>query len=126
MGGHKAKTGGHWVADEMQVDVGGQKMWLWNVMDSENPLHPGLPPNPQAGRQRSSCRPEKSGLGRRTSRPRTITSDKLRSYIQPVKDVLPEASHIQSEGIRANINNNLSERAARDVQGPNQNAPGSG
>ena len=31
----KAKTGGHWVADEMQVKVGGKKMWLWNVMDSE-------------------------------------------------------------------------------------------
>ena len=32
--GHKAKTGGHWVADEMMVDVGGQRMWLWNVMDA--------------------------------------------------------------------------------------------
>ena len=42
--------------------------------------------------------------------PETITTDKLRSYIQPVKDVLPEGQHIQSEGIRANINNNLSER----------------
>ena len=32
---HKARTSGHWVADEMQVDVGGKKMWLWNVMDSK-------------------------------------------------------------------------------------------
>ena len=32
---HKAKTGGRWVADEMQVDVGGKKVWLWNVMDAE-------------------------------------------------------------------------------------------
>ena len=35
MEGHKAQTGGHWVADEMRVKVGGKKMWLWNVMDSE-------------------------------------------------------------------------------------------
>ena len=42
--------------------------------------------------------------------PETITTDKFRSYIQPVKDVLPEGQHIQSEGTRANINNNLSER----------------
>ena len=32
---HKATTGGDWVADELQVDVGGKKVWLWNVMDSE-------------------------------------------------------------------------------------------
>ena len=42
--------------------------------------------------------------------PKSITSDKLRSYIQPIKDVLPEAEHIQSEGMRASVNNNLSER----------------
>ena len=33
--------------------------------------------------------------------PKTITTDKLRSYIQPIKDVLPEGRHIQSEGMRA-------------------------
>ena len=42
--------------------------------------------------------------------PKTITTDKLRSYIRPIKDVLPEADHIQSEGLRAEVNNNLSER----------------
>ncbi len=42
--------------------------------------------------------------------PKTISTDKLRSYIQPVKDVLPEGQHIQSEGMRASVNNNLSER----------------
>ena len=42
--------------------------------------------------------------------PKTISTDKLRSYIQPVKDVLREGQHIQSEGMRASINNNLSER----------------
>ena len=31
---HPAHTGGDWVADEMMVDVGGQKYWNWNVMDS--------------------------------------------------------------------------------------------
>ena len=109
MGGHKAKTGGHWVADEMQVDVGGQKMWLWNVMDSETryTLASHLTPRRDANAGRVVLR--KAALAA-DKPPETITSDKLRSYIQPVKDVLPEASHIQSEGIRANINNNLSER----------------
>ena len=34
MKGHKARTGDEWVADELVVSVGGEKHWLWNVMDS--------------------------------------------------------------------------------------------
>ena len=88
MGGHKAKTGGHWVADEMQVDVGGQKMWLWNVMDSETryTLASHLTPRRYANAARVVLR--KAALAA-DKPPETITSDKLRSYIQPVKDVLP-------------------------------------
>ena len=35
MANYPAHTGPEWVADEMMVDVGGEKMWNWNVMDSE-------------------------------------------------------------------------------------------
>ena len=35
MENHKAHTGDSWVADEMQVTVGGQKYWNWNVMDTD-------------------------------------------------------------------------------------------
>ena len=42
--------------------------------------------------------------------PKTIVTDKLRSYVRPIKEVLPEAKHLQSEGFDADINNNLSER----------------
>ena len=109
MKNHKAKTGGHWVADEMQVDVGGKKMWLWNVMDSKTRyiLASHLTPRRDANAARVVLR--KAALAA-DKPPKTITSDKLRSYIRPVKDVLPEAEHIQSEEIRASINNNLSER----------------
>ena len=30
---HPAHTGGRWVVDQMQLDVGGQQYWIWNVMD---------------------------------------------------------------------------------------------
>ena len=33
---HKATVGDTWVADELQVKVGGQKAWLWNVMDEDS------------------------------------------------------------------------------------------
>ena len=34
MKGRKAHTRREWVADEMSVKVGGQNLWLWNLMDS--------------------------------------------------------------------------------------------
>ena len=50
MENHKAETGDEWVANEMQVLIGGQKYWNWNVMDSVTlsrthhtvPYHPFL------------------------------------------------------------------------------------
>ena len=42
--------------------------------------------------------------------PRSITTDKLGSYTSTIKSVFPDAEHIQSEGIMARVNNNLSER----------------
>ena len=35
MGGLTPITSNHWVADEMQLKVGGKRMWNWNVMDRD-------------------------------------------------------------------------------------------
>ena len=109
MDGHKATTGGHWVADEMKVKVGGKQMWLWNVLDSETRyiLATHLTPRRDANAARAVLR---KAMDAADKPPKTITTDKLRSYIKPIKDVLPEARHMQSEGLRADLNNNLSER----------------
>ena len=42
--------------------------------------------------------------------PKSITTDKLRSYLSAIKEVMPDTTHIKSEGMRAEVNNNLSER----------------
>ena len=106
---HKATTGGDWIADEMQVDVGGQKVWLWNVMDSSTRyiLATHLTPRRDAQAARVVLRKAAEAADKP---PKTITTDKLRSYLRAVKDALPEARHMQSEGFDADINNNLSER----------------
>ena len=109
MEGHKATTGGKWVADEMQVDVGGKKVWLWNVMDAQTRYILASHLTPRRDAQAARVVLRKAALAA-DKPPKSITTDKLRSYIQPVKDVLPEAEHVQSEGIRASVNNNLSER----------------
>ena len=106
---HKAKTGGRWVADEMQVDVGGKKVWLWNVMDANTRYILASHLTPRRDAQAARVVLRKAALAA-DQPPKTVTTDKLRSYIQPLKDVMPKAKHVQSEGIRASTNNNLSER----------------
>ena len=109
MKGRKAQTGKEWVADELMVDVGGKQMWLWNVMDSETRyvLASHLTPRRDANAARVVLR--KAALAAEKP-PETIMTDKLKSYMPAVKDVLPETRHMQSEGMTADLNNNLSER----------------
>ena len=42
--------------------------------------------------------------------PKTFTTDKWRSYIPAIKELMPETTYMQSEGLRVEINNNLSEQ----------------
>ncbi len=109
--GRKAKTGDQWVADEMAVKIDGYEkpLWLWNVMDSETKyiLATHLTPSRDANAARAVLR---KAIAAADNPPKTITTDKLRSYVKPIKELLPETEHVQSEGLRAEINNNMSER----------------
>ena len=104
-----AHTSGKWVADETQVRVGGEKYWLWNVMDAGTryALAVHLSPNRD---QRAAVAVMRKAMAAADAPPRSITTDKLGSYTGAIKAVFPAADHIQSEGIRARVNNNLSER----------------
>ena len=107
--GHKAKTGGHWVADEMVVKVGGKKAYNWNVIDKDTRyiLASHLSYRRDGHAARAAIRKAAQAAA---SPPKSITTDKWRAYIKPTKDILPEAKHLQSEGLSAELNNNLSER----------------
>ena len=106
---HPAHTGGDWVADEMMVDVGGQKYWNWNVMDSKTRyiLASHLSKERTAAAAKTVMR---KALKSADAPPKSITTDKLRSYLSAIKEVMPDTTHIKSEGMRAEVNNNLSER----------------
>ena len=106
---HPAHTTGKWVADEMQVRVGGEMMWNWNVMDASSRyiLASHLSPNRD---QRAAIAVMRKAMAASDGPPKSITTDKLGSYVPAIKAVFPDADHIQSEGIRAELNNNLSER----------------
>ena len=106
---HPAHTSGKWVADEIQVKVGGKQYWLWNVMDAGTryALAVHLSPNRDT---RAAVAVMRKAMASADAVPKSITTDKLGSYVPAIKQVFPDAEHIQSEGIRARVNNNLSER----------------
>lgn len=107
----KVHTGREWVADEMMVNVGGQKLWLFNVMDSDTRfvLAAYLTPERTARAAQTTL-----ALARERSEnpPEVLKTDGLRSYRQALPRAFPtrKVKHTVSQGIRAEINNNLSER----------------
>ena len=111
-----AHTSGKWVADELQVKVGGESYWLWNVMDAGTryALAVHLSPNRD---QRAAVAVMRKAMANADAPPMSITTDKLGSYVPAIKQVFPDAEHIQSEGIRARVNNNLSERLQGTIRG---------
>ena len=110
MKGHKARTGDEWVADEMMVRVGGEKYWLWNVMDSKTRyiLAAHLSKRRDASAARAVMR--KAAMNA-DGLPKTIKTDRLKSYIPAIEDEFgADVKHVQSDGITALVHNNLSER----------------
>ena len=108
---HKADVGDSWVADEMMVGVGGEKMWNWNVMDEKTCYI--LASHLSRTRTATSARVVMNkALEAAKTPPKTIKTDKLASYTRATKDY-KDIKHVQSQGIRAELNNNLSERLQR-------------
>ena len=109
MQNHPAHTGPEWVADEMQVRVGGEQLWNWNVMDSKTRyiLASHLSPNRDT---RAAIAVMRKAAKAAAEPPKRIKTDRLGSYPPAIKAAFPDAQHVQSNGIRALINNNLSER----------------
>ncbi len=110
MENYKAATGDEWVVDEMQIKVGGEKYWNWNVMDAATRvvLASHLSKRRDAREARKVLRKAQANAA---NIPKVIKTDRLKSYISAVDDVFgADATHVQSDGIRAEVNNNLSER----------------
>ena len=106
---YRATTGPEWVADEMQVTVGGKKYWNWNVMDSKTRFILASHLSRNRDLKAAETVMEKAAAAAKTH-PKVIKSDRLASYPAAISLVFPETKHVQSDGIRAEVNNNLSER----------------
>ena len=106
---HKVPTGKEWVADEMQVNLRGKPHWLWNVQDrrSRYLLATHLTPKRDTRAGEIVMRKAKEAAA---NTPEVIRTDKLTSYTPAIKKLFPKTKHLQSEGLTAEVNNNLSER----------------
>ena len=110
MEGKRAKSSGHWVADEMQLRVGGERLWNWNVMDFNTryiyATHLSKNRDTRAARVLF-----KKALRNADRPPETITTDGLGSYGAAIEELFgSDTKHFVSEGIYKLINNNRSER----------------
>ncbi len=108
--GHTPQTSDHWVADEMQLKVGGQRMWNWNVMDRDTRYVLASHLSPYRGETDAVKLFEKALRANGGVVPKTITTDGLGSYGAAIGLMLPYTKHIISEGIYEEVNNNRSER----------------
>ncbi len=106
----QAETGDDMVADELFVDVGGQQMYLWNVMDRKTRYV--LAAHLSAHRNKEAAiKVMEKALAAAKKPPKTITTDGLEAYVEAIETVFPKSTkHIVSKGIRSEVNNNLSER----------------
>ena len=105
----KAHTGDRWVADEMVIDVDGQNVYHWNVMDRDTRFL--LASHVSKGRgEEDAIQVFKKALARADHPPQSITTDKWVAYPPALAELMPNTKHIRARGIRHWINNNLSER----------------
>jgi transposase-like protein len=109
---HSPQTSDHWVADEMQLKVGGQRMWNWNVMDRDTRYILAVHLSPYRDEKQAIAVMEKALKNNGGVIPETITTDGLGSYGMAIALTLPPPStrHIIADGIYEEVNNNLSER----------------
>lgn len=106
----KAETGDEWVADETVIKADGEKLWLWNVVDVSTRYLLAT----HVSRTRTIPDAEKlfrEARSRAARKPRRIVTDGLRAYQEGIERVFGgDTHHDVSEGLRAALNNNLSER----------------
>ena len=110
MEGKRAKSSGHWVADEMQLKVGGERMWNWNVMDLETRyVYASHLSRRRDAREATAV--FRKALKNADKPPETITTDGLGSYGVAIEDLFgADTKHFVSQGIYELVNNNRSER----------------
>jgi len=103
-------TGDRWVGDELVTRIGGEKLWVWSVMDIKTRYI--LASHISRTRTITDVRTLFSEAARRAGKlPKTILTDKMTAYPDGIERVFGSTvRHVQSQGMTSETNNNLAER----------------
>ena len=105
---YPANVGDEWVADEMQLKVGGDRLWNWNVLDTKTRYVLASHLSRNRGIRDAEIVMKKAARATNV-KPKTIWTDGLSGYVEGIQRVFPGVKHIVSQGIYEEVNNNLSE-----------------
>ena len=105
---YPAHVGDEWVADEMQLKVGGDRLWNWNVLDTKTRYVLASHLSRNRGIRDAEVVMKKAARATNV-KPKIIKTDGLAGYVEGIQRVFPGVKHIVSEGIYEEVNNNLSE-----------------
>ena len=85
-----------WHMDEVVITIRGKKHWLWRAIDAKGDVLDILV---QTRRNAKAAKRFFQRLVLQFGEPRVVITDKLRSYIKPVKTLAPNADHRAHKGL---------------------------
>ena len=86
--------------DEVVVPINGVKFWLWRAVDANGNVLDILV---QKQRNAKAARRFLKRLIDRSGAPRVVITDKLRSYIRPIRNLAAKADHRAHKGLNNRI-----------------------
>ncbi len=89
-----------WHLDEVVVPINGVKMWLWRAVDGNGDVLDILV---QPRRNAKAAKRFLRQLIARFGQPRVVVTDKLRSYVKPIRRLAPDADHRAHKGLNNRI-----------------------
>ncbi len=85
-----------WHLDEVVITIRGKKHWLWRAIDANGDVLNILV---QTRRNAKAAKRFFKRLVTKFGEPRVVITDKLRSYINPIKTLAPDAGHRAHKGL---------------------------
>lgn len=89
-----------WHLDEVVIPINGEKQWLWRAVDANGDT---LDIFVQKHRSAKAAKRFLRRLIDRFGEPRVMVTDKLRSYIKPIRTLAPDADHRAHKGLNNRI-----------------------
>ena len=93
---NRSRPNDKWHMDEVVITIRGKKHWLWRAINANGDVLDILV---QTRRNAKAAKRFFQRLVARFGEPRVVITDKLRSYIKPIKILAPDADHRAHKGL---------------------------